>query len=106
MLEMPANVETLSTSFPTTFTWRYDTKNANLKRLYSNAKRDQWDGTTALDWTCSVDPEAENLPDSQIAIYGSQMWDRLTTAERARRTTSAMSAPTGRRTPTLSLRVS
>jgi hypothetical protein len=83
MLEMPANVETISTSFPTTFTWRYDTRDPSLKRLYDNAKRDQWDGTTALDWTCSVDPEAENLPDSQIAIYGSPLWDRMTGNERA-----------------------
>jgi hypothetical protein len=83
MPKMPPDVETVSTSFPTTFTWKYENRDPSLKRLYENAKRDQWDGATALDWTCSVEPEAENLPDSQIAIYGSPLWDRMTPRERA-----------------------
>lgn len=84
MPEMPAQVETIRTSFATTFTWRYDSQDPSLHRLYENAKRDQWDGATALDWSCSVEPEAENLPDSQIAIYDSDLWRRMTTVERAR----------------------
>jgi hypothetical protein len=84
MLQMPSDVETIRTSFETTFTWDYAHRDAGLKRLYDNAKRDQWDGATTLDWTCNVEPEDENLPDTQIAIYGSPMWERLTTRERAR----------------------
>jgi len=84
MLQMPSDVETIRTSFETTFTWDYTHRDAGLKRLYCNAKRDQWDGATTLDWTCNVEPEDENLPDAQIAIYGSPMWERLTTRERAR----------------------
>ena len=83
-MRMPANVETLSTTFPTTFTWDYAHHDAGLGRLYDHAKRDQWDGATTLDWTCNVEPEAENLPDSQIAIYGSPLWERLTARERER----------------------
>jgi len=84
MLQMPSDVETLRTTFATTFTWDYTHRDPALRRLYGNAKRDQWDGATTLDWACNVEPEAENLPDSQIAIYGSPMWERLTTSERAR----------------------
>jgi hypothetical protein len=82
-MELPEHVETVPTSFPTTFTWRYESVDPALRRLYQNAKRDQWDGATALDWSLSVEPEAENLPDGQIAIYGSPLWSRLTDRERA-----------------------
>jgi len=84
MVELARDVETVRTSFPTTFTWDYRSHDASLKRLYANAKRDQWDGTTALDWRIAVEPEAENLPDSQIAIYDSPLWHRMTARERAR----------------------
>ncbi len=84
MLKLPSEVELVRTSFPTTFTWRYGSEDASLRRLYDNAKRDQWDGATALDWGCPVEPEAENLPDSQIPIYDSPFWHRMTAAERAR----------------------
>jgi hypothetical protein len=84
MPELPTNVETVRTSFATTFTWDYRTHDATLARLYDNAKRDQWDGTTALEWRTPVEPEAENLPDVQIAIYDSPLWKKLTPRERAR----------------------
>jgi hypothetical protein len=84
MLQFPPDVETVRATLPTTFSWNYESKDPSLRRLYTNAKRDQWDGATALDWSYPVDPEAENLPDSQIAIYGSPLWERLTTRERAR----------------------
>ena len=83
-MELPRDVETVRTSFPTTFTWRYDVAEPALRRLYAHAKRDQWNGTTALAWETAVEPEAENLPDAQIAIYGSPIWERLTGRERAR----------------------
>jgi hypothetical protein len=83
-MQLPAHAETLSTTFPTTFTWDYAHQDAGLTRLYDHAKRDQWDGATALDWRLNVEPEAENLPDSQIAIYGTQIWERLTKRERER----------------------
>jgi len=90
-MQLPPNVETLATTFPTTFTWDYAHHDASLGRLYDHAKRDQWDGATTLDWTLDVEPEAENLPDSQIAIYGTPIWDRLTTRERERLRHESMS---------------
>lgn len=90
-MQLPSDVETLSTTFPATFTWDYGHRDAGLARLYTHAKRDQWDGATTLDWQLNVDPEAENLPDSQIAIYGSPLWDRLTGRERERLRHESMS---------------
>ena len=84
MYQLPDYVETVRTTFPTTFTWDYAHHDDALARLYTHAKRDQWDGATTLDWSLNVEPEAENLPDAQIAIYGSPIWERLTGRERAR----------------------
>ena len=52
-----------------------------LRGLYEKAKRDQWNATDHLPWATSVDPEAELLPDQQIPIFGTHIWDRLTPAE-------------------------
>ena len=91
MLKLPTITENIRTSFPTTFTWNYESADPSLRRLYENAKRDQWDGATTLDWLLPVEPEAENLPDAQIAIYDSPLWKRMTERERARLRHESMS---------------
>ena len=72
--------ERLSTTFDTAYTWNYDTFNVGLRNLYEKAKRDQWNAT-ALDWSLDVDPEAENLPDMNIPLYGTRLWEKLTERE-------------------------
>ena len=66
------------------YNWEYDVTRQKLMRLYENAKRDQWDGATRLDWSTSVDPQGEIVPDMAIGIYGTPMWDKLTPKERER----------------------
>lgn len=39
------------------FDWSYQGGQPELRRLYTAAKRDQWDGETALDWSIDVDPQ-------------------------------------------------
>jgi hypothetical protein len=63
------------------FNWQYDGSRTKLTRLYENAKRDQWNATTRIDWTIDVDPHGELLPDAAIGIYGTPMWDKLTAKE-------------------------
>ena len=53
-------------------------------RLYENAKRDQWDSTTRLDWSIDVDPHSELVPDMGIGIFGSRCGTKLTAKERER----------------------
>ena len=53
----------------------------DLHNLYEKAKRDQWNASEQLDWRLAVDPEAENLPDVQIPVYGTHIWEKLTPAE-------------------------
>ena len=64
------------------YNWEYDATRARLMRLYENAKRDQWNASTRLDWSIDVDPRAELVPDMGIGIFGTSMWDKLTTGER------------------------
>ena len=66
------------------YTWEYESSRQRLMRLYENAKRDQWNATSRLDWSVDVDPHGELVPDMAIGIYGTPMWDRLTPRERER----------------------
>ncbi len=73
--------ETLSVPQNVAYNWEYDTDRQKLMRLYSNAKRDQWDADTRLDWSVDVDGNSEIIPDMGIGIYGTDMWDKLTKPE-------------------------
>jgi hypothetical protein len=66
------------------YNWEYSADRQRLMRLYENAKRDQWNATSRLDWSIDVDPESELIPDMAIGIYGSPIWDKLTDKERVR----------------------
>ncbi len=77
-------VETLRVPQNLSYNWEYDTTRARLMRLYENAKRDQWDGATRLDWSIDVDPEKGLVPDMGIGIWGTPIWDRLTSREKAK----------------------
>jgi hypothetical protein len=74
-------IEELLTKFPLTYTWNYEMVRQELTNLYEKAKRDQWNATDQLAWNTSVDPEAEIVPDFQIPIYGTHIWEKLTPGE-------------------------
>ncbi|MDJ0788119.1 MAG: ferritin-like domain-containing protein [Myxococcota bacterium] len=74
-------IETTRVPQDVTYNWEYDNTRAQLERLYQHAKRDQWDGDKRLDWSTSVDPNAELVPDAAIGIWGTPMWDKLTKSE-------------------------
>jgi len=73
--------EQFSTTFDTCYTWNYETFKVSLRNLYEKAKHNQWDAQTALDWSIDVDPEAENLPDVNNPLFGTDLWKKLTPAE-------------------------
>ncbi len=56
------DIDTILTSFDTTYAWNYGTVKEGLRDLYEKAKREQWNGTSQLDWTIPVDPESEIIP--------------------------------------------
>jgi hypothetical protein len=55
-------IETILTSFDTTYAWNYGSVKEGLRDLYEKAKREQWNGTTQLAWDTPVDPESEIIP--------------------------------------------
>ncbi len=77
----PRESEPLETTFDLQYTWRYDAVRPDLRNLYEKAKRDQWNASEQLSWSTSVDPEAELVPDVQIPVYGTHIWEKLTPGE-------------------------
>jgi P-aminobenzoate N-oxygenase AurF len=77
-VETTPETEYLPTTFDVAYTWNYDTVRQELRNLYEKAKREQWNATTQLAWDTSVDPEAELVPDFQIPVYGTHIWEKLT----------------------------
>jgi hypothetical protein len=73
--------EHLPSAFDVSYTWNYGVSRSELRNLYEKAKRDQWNATDQLAWGTDVDPESELVPDFQIPVYGTYIWDKLTPAE-------------------------
>src|SRR6266568_4295117 len=66
-----------------TFTWEYDDNRAGLLQLYAKGKQQQWDAAERIDWSQDLDPENPMLLDDRVvAIYGSDIWNRMTDKER------------------------
>jgi hypothetical protein len=55
-------LETILTSFDSSYAWNYGSVKDGLRDLYEKAKREQWNGTLQLAWNTSVDPESEIVP--------------------------------------------
>jgi hypothetical protein len=55
-------LETILTSFDTSYVWNYGCVKEGLRDLYEKAKREQWNGSELLDWSTDVDPESEIIP--------------------------------------------
>jgi hypothetical protein len=77
-------IETILTSFDTSYAWNYGTVKEGLRDLYEKAKREQWNGTTQLAWDTRVDPESDILPDSVNPLNGYGPFEKLDKKERAR----------------------
>src|ERR1700685_3939711 len=76
---MPSNsiAHRISTSFDTTFQRYYAVEAPDLRRLYENAKRDQWNASTDVDWTANVDLEQGIFADELVDGHGTPTLDRL-----------------------------
>jgi hypothetical protein len=72
LLSLDHELETILTSFDTSYAWNYGSVKEGLRDLYEKAKRDQWNGTTQLAWSTEVDPEGEIIPAgiNPLAAYG------------------------------------
>jgi len=67
----------------TCFTWEYDDQRAALLQLYDKGKKQQWDAAERIDWSLDLDPENPMMLDDRvIPIFGTDIWNRMTEAER------------------------
>ena len=62
MEQLDRELETILTSFDTSYAWNYGSVKEGLRDLYEKAKREQWNGTKQLSWDTEVDPESEIIP--------------------------------------------
>src|SRR3984885_2930991 len=67
----------IPTSYDTTFQRYYAVEAPDLRRLYENAKRDQWNASTDVDWTTNVDLERGIFADELVDGHGTPTLDRL-----------------------------
>jgi hypothetical protein len=74
---------TIATQHDTLFEHGYPIDAPDLRRLYENAKRDQWNAAKDIDWHQPFDPADGVLADDLIDIYNTPHWDRLSREERA-----------------------
>jgi len=74
----------IASQFPTHFRWEYEDGSESLLKLYDKGKKRQWDAAERIDWSQNLDPEnPEELPDESIPLFGSDVFARLTAAEKA-----------------------
>jgi len=74
----------IASSFDTRFQRDYACEAPDLRRLYENAKRDQWNVSQDIDWNLPVDLERGIVADELIDIHGSDYWTRLEPRRQAR----------------------
>jgi hypothetical protein len=72
-------------SYDALFRWEYGDGRDRLLQLYEKGKRQQWNASERIDWSQDLDPEnPSGMPDESIGIFGSEVWNRMTAAERVR----------------------
>src|SRR5258708_39040150 len=73
-------IETSNTAY---FRHDYDGEHADMRRLYEQAKLDQWDAATDIDWEKPLDGDGGLIADDLVEIHGSPFWGRLSPVEPA-----------------------
>lgn len=67
----------ISTSFETCYQRLYECQAPDMRRLYENAKRDQWNASRDIDWGATVDLESGIFADELIDAHGTDALARL-----------------------------
>ena len=59
----------------------YDSEQPDMRRLYEQAKIDQWNAATDIDWDQPLDTDGGLIADDLVDIHGTKFWDRLSAAQ-------------------------
>src|SRR6202035_778596 len=60
----------------------YDSEQPDMRRLYEQAKIDQWNAATDIDWEQPLEGDGGLIADDLVDIHGTKFWDRLSEAQR------------------------
>ena len=82
--KLDRELETILTSFDTSYAWNYGSVKEGLRDLYEKAKRDQWNATQQLDWKTEVDPESEIIPAAVNPLQSFGPYQKLDAREKKR----------------------
>lgn len=80
-----SSVSRMPTGYEASFDWMYQRDQPELSRLYSAAKRSQWDAETDLDWSIEVDPhhpERELIREDILPLASIPAFRRLSKREK------------------------
>jgi hypothetical protein len=78
-MELGHDIETRNTAF---FRHLYDGEHPEMWRLYEQAKRDQWNAATDIDWARPLDGDGGLIADDLVDIHGTRFWERLSETQR------------------------
>src|SRR5215467_5739304 len=79
-MEAGHQIEIKNTAF---FRHQYDEDHAEMRRLYEQAKRDQWNAASDIDWSRPLDGDGGLIADELVDVHGTRFWDRLSPDQRA-----------------------
>jgi hypothetical protein len=68
---------TLESQFETLYQRDYSVQAPDMRRLYENAKRDQWNVSRDIDWSAPVKLDEGIFADGLIDGFDSQVWNKL-----------------------------
>lgn len=74
---MASECDRIQTTLETCFQRSYISEAPDLRRLYENAKRDQWNASRDVDWVASVDLERGIFADELVDGHGTDALSRL-----------------------------
>ncbi|HUN51226.1 MAG TPA: ferritin-like domain-containing protein [Candidatus Sulfotelmatobacter sp.] len=78
-MENGHRIETRNTAF---FRHAYAGDHADMRRLYEQAKIDQWNAARDIDWALPLEGDGGLISDDLVDIHGTRFWDGLTEAQR------------------------
>ncbi|MGH7038213.1 MAG: ferritin-like domain-containing protein [Stellaceae bacterium] len=60
----------------------YDGEQSDMRRLYEQAKLDQWNAATDIDWQHPLGGDGGLIADDLVDIHGTRFWERMSADER------------------------
>ncbi|MBV9862286.1 MAG: ferritin-like domain-containing protein [Alphaproteobacteria bacterium] len=77
-MERGHRIEIRNTAY---FRHDYDGDHADMRRLYEQAKLDQWNAATDIDWARPLEGDGGLIADDLVDIHGTRFWDGLSAAD-------------------------